>query len=51
MPALGALNDRLRAAHTLACGVSVDATFSQSAWGATLGGVSIPLIADFHPKV
>lgn len=50
MPALDALAPRLRAAHTLACGISVDSRFSHAAWGASVGGVSIPLLADFHPK-
>lgn len=50
MPALEALNDRLRAAHTLACGISIDTTFTHAAWAEQLGGISLPLISDFHPK-
>jgi hypothetical protein len=50
MPALEALNDRLRAAHTLPCGVSIDSTFCHAAWAEHLGGVSFPLISDSHPK-
>lgn len=50
MPALEALNDRLRAAHTLACGISIDSTFVHAAWAEQLGGISFPLISDFHPK-
>lgn len=50
MPALEALNARLRAAHTLACGISIDTTFTHAAWAEQLGGVSFPLISDFHPK-
>lgn len=50
MPALEALNDRLRAAHTLACGISIDSTFAHAAWAEQLGGISFPLISDFHPK-
>jgi hypothetical protein len=50
VPALEALNDRLRAAHTLACGISIDTTYSHAAWAEQLGGVSFPLISDFHPK-
>ena len=50
MPALEALDDRLRAAHTVACGVSVDSNFSHAAWAEQLGGVSLPLVSDFHPK-
>lgn len=50
MPALEALQDRLRAAHTAPCGISIDTTFSHAAWAEQLGGVSLPLISDFHPK-
>ncbi|MCX4241381.1 redoxin domain-containing protein [Paraliomyxa miuraensis] len=50
MPALEALQDRLRAAHTTACGISIDTTFSHAAWAEQLGGVSFPLVSDFHPK-
>lgn len=50
MPALEALQDRLRAAHTVACGISVDSTYSHAAWAEQLGGVSFPLISDAHPK-
>ena len=31
-------------------GVSVDSVFSHANWAAGLGGVSLPLLADFHPK-
>ena len=50
MPALEALQDRLRAAHTAACGISIDSTFSHAAWAEQLGGISFPLLSDFHPK-
>jgi hypothetical protein len=50
VPALEALKDRFRAAHTLVCGVSVDSRFAHAAWAEQLGGVSLPLIPDFHPK-
>ena len=50
MPALDALAHRLHAAHTLGAGVSVDSVFSNAAWAAELGGVSVPLLSDFHPK-
>lgn len=50
MPALDALRDRLRASHTLACGVSVDSVYSHAAWAAALGGIRMPLLADFNPK-
>ena len=31
-------------------GVSVDSIHSHANWGRDLGGVSFPLLADFHPK-
>ncbi len=50
MPQTEALLQRFRAAHTQVLGVSVDSVFSHASWGASLGGVSFPLLADFHPK-
>ena len=44
------LQDRFRAAHTVVLGVSVDSVFSHAAWAQGLGGISFPLLADFHPK-
>lgn len=44
------MEDRFRAAHTLVCGVSVDSKFAHAAWAEQLGGVSLPLVPDFHPK-
>ncbi|MCP3981798.1 MAG: redoxin domain-containing protein [bacterium] len=41
---------RFRAAHTQVLGVSIDSVFSHANWGQSLGGVSFPLLADFHPK-
>lgn len=42
--------DRLRAAHTHAIGISIDSHYCHAAWAEQLGGVSLPLISDFHPK-
>lgn len=50
MPQTEALLARFAAAHTQVLGVSVDSTYSHASWGASLGGVSFPLLADFHPK-
>ncbi len=41
---------RFQAANTQVLGVSVDSRYSHAAWAANLGGVSFPLLADFHPK-
>ena len=50
MPALEALLDRFAAAHTQPFGISVDSVFSHGSWAQSLGGISFPLLADFHPK-
>ncbi len=41
---------RFRSAHTQVLGVSVDSVFCHANWAASMGGVSFPLLADFHPK-
>ncbi len=41
---------RFRAAHTQVLGVSVDSIFCHANWAQSLGGISFPLLADFHPK-
>ena len=45
-----ALLPRFRAAHTQVLGVSVDSVYCHANWAMGLGGVSFPLLADFHPK-
>lgn len=50
MPALEALQERFRAAHTQVMGVSVDSLYSHANWGRDLGGISFPLLSDFEPK-
>jgi len=45
-----ALLPRFRAAHTQVLGVSVDSVYCHANWAKDLGGVSFPLLADFHPK-
>lgn len=41
---------RFEAANTQPLGVSVDSVHSHANWAASLGGISFPLLADFHPK-
>lgn len=41
---------RFRSAHTQVLGVSVDSIFCHANWAASMGGISFPLLADFHPK-
>jgi glutaredoxin len=45
-----ALLPRFRAAHTQVLGVSVDSSYCHINWAKDLGGISFPLLADFHPK-
>ncbi|UCF66118.1 MAG: redoxin domain-containing protein [Acidobacteriota bacterium] len=41
---------RFRDAHTQVLGISVDSIFCHANWAESLGGISFPLLADFHPK-
>jgi hypothetical protein len=41
---------RFRTANTQVLGVSVDSVYCHANWGRDLGGISFPLLADFHPK-
>ena len=50
MPETEALQSRFQAAHTQVLGISVDSLFCHSGWAQSLGGISFPLLADFHPK-
>ena len=42
--------ERFRSAGTQVLGVSVDSIYSHANWGASMGGVSFPLLSDFEPK-
>ena len=50
MPGVEAILPRFRAAHTQVLGVSIDSIHCHANWARDLGGVSFPLLADFHPK-
>lgn len=45
-----ALQGRFLAANTQVLGVSVDSIYCHLNWAMSLGGISFPLLADFHPK-
>lgn len=50
MPALEALVDRFETeADTQVAGISVDTRHSHANWAWDMGGVSFPLLSDFHP--
>ena len=42
--------DQFKAADTQVMGVSIDSKHSHKIWAESLGGVSYPLLQDFHPK-
>jgi hypothetical protein len=50
VPETEQLLPRFRAAHTQVLGISVDSIFCHANWAQSLGGISFPLLADFHPK-
>ena len=50
MPEVERLLPRFRGAHTQVLGISVDSIYCHANWAASLGGISFPLLADFHPK-
>jgi glutaredoxin-related protein len=50
VPAVEAQLARFQAAHTQVLGVSVDSVYCHANWAKDLGGISFPLLADFHPK-
>ena len=50
MPGVERLQDRFRSAHTQVLGISVDSHFTHAGWAVSLGGISFPLLADFHEK-
>ena len=45
-----ALQERFLAANTQVLGVSIDSIYCHVNWAMSLGGISFPLLADFHPK-
>ena len=42
--------DKFNAADTQVLGISVDSKESHENWAKSLGGVSYPLLQDYHPK-
>jgi glutaredoxin len=50
VPALEALQDRFTKAGFATFGVSVDSLHCHANWAVSLGGISLPLLSDFHPK-
>ncbi len=50
VPGVQSILDEFKAADTQVLGVSIDSVYSHENWANSLGGVSFPLLADFHPK-
>ena len=50
MPALEALGSKLNGANVQPIGISIDSVHSHANWAFSRGGVSFPLLSDFHPK-
>jgi alkyl hydroperoxide reductase subunit AhpC len=50
VPGLESLKSEFKACDTQVLGVSVDSRFSHDNWAKSLGGISFPLLQDFHPK-
>ena len=41
---------KFEAAGAQVLGVSTDTTFTQKAWADSMGGLSFPLLSDYHPQ-
>ena len=50
MPDIEKNIDAFKAEDTQVLSISVDSKYCHEAWGASIGGISYPLLADFHPK-
>jgi len=49
MPSYEREQERLRTYDAQVVGVSTDSRFANAAWAQQLGGISYPLLSDFHP--
>ena len=50
IPKIESMLDRFKEVDTQVLGVSIDSKHSHKHWAESLGGVSFPLLQDFHPK-
>jgi alkyl hydroperoxide reductase subunit AhpC len=50
MPSIESMIDQFNAVDTQVLGVSIDSKESHDNWAKSLGGISFPLLQDFHPK-
>ena len=49
MPSYEREAERFRAHDAQVVGVSTDSRFANAAWAEQLGGITYPLLSDFHP--
>ena len=50
MPSIESMIDQFNAVDTQVLGVSIDSKESHDNWAKSLGGISFPLLQDYHPK-
>jgi len=50
MPDIEKNLDAFKASNTQVLGISIDSKFCHENWATSLGGISFPLLSDFHPK-
>ena len=50
MPSIESMIDQFNAVDTQVLGVSIDSKESHDNWAKSLGGISYPLLQDYHPK-
>lgn len=50
MPDIEKHLDEFKAEDTQVMSISVDSKYCHENWAASIGGISYPLLSDFHPK-
>ena len=50
MPDIEKHIDEFKATDTQVLSISIDSKYCHENWAASLGGISYPLLSDFHPK-
>jgi alkyl hydroperoxide reductase subunit AhpC len=50
MPSIELMINQFNVANTQVLGVSVDSKESHENWAKSLGGISFPLLQDYHPR-
>ncbi|MCP4297079.1 MAG: redoxin domain-containing protein [Proteobacteria bacterium] len=50
MPDIEKNIDAFKVANTQVLSISIDSKYCHENWAASIGGISYPLLSDFHPK-